>query len=433
MTPDLTFFAVLAGIAAVWSHVHGILERFRALVVTRVTIYSDTTTSIVSYLHAKGQVINWGDLYLQSTSTWVRPAKRVLEVLFEKTPVQPRLVWLNKRLIMFCSPAGTGANHSSNIPEDVNILVLTSLRGWLNVKQLTRDALEWAQDRKNSGHRYCVRQVRGSRVQVEQSTSSGPFADRILAPSGTFGRLKYLHWTEDEIGAPLPADPFSALSLCDVGHAAVQDFRRWLSLKDWYQERGIPWRRGHLYYGPPGTGKTSLTRAIAQSADMPVFAYDLSTLDNIQFSEAWQNMREATPCIALIEDIDGTFHDRDNVLKSDKRDTLTFDCFLNALGGIETCDGVFLVITTNKPELLADALGRPDLEGGGTSRPGRLDAAYCLKLPAVEQRREIITRICQECPEELIYESEGQSAAKVTELAIVAALNKMWSAKDEPK
>lgn len=251
--------------------------------------------------------------------------------------------------------------------------------------------------------------------------------------SSSCQRWNYLHWQEDEIGAPLPADPFSALSLCDVGHAAVQDFRRWLSLKEWYQERGIPWRRGHLYYGPPGTGKTSLARAIAQSADMPVFAYDLSTLDNIQFSEAWQNMREATPCIALIEDIDGTFHDRDNVLKSDKRDTLTFDCFLNALGGIETCDGVFLVITTNKPELLADALGSPDLEGGGTSRPGRLDAAYCLKLPAVEQRRQIITRICDEYPEELILESEGQSAAKVTELAIVTALNKMWYAKDEPK
>lgn len=78
--------------------------------------------------------------------------------------------------------------------------------------------------------------------------------------------------------------------------------------------------------------------------------------------------------IALIEDIDGVFHGRQNVLRgeSGQGSRLTFDCVLNCLSGVQTADGVFTVITTNHLELVDPALGRP-MASGDASRPGRLD------------------------------------------------------------
>ncbi|EWZ46330.1 hypothetical protein FOZG_02481 [Fusarium oxysporum Fo47] len=43
----------------------------------------------------------------------------------------------------------------------------------------------------------------------------------------------------------------------------LDDARSYLSSRSWYDEMGIPYRRGYLLYGPPGTGKTSLATALA--------------------------------------------------------------------------------------------------------------------------------------------------------------------------
>ena len=157
---------------------------------------------------------------------------------------------------------------------------------------------------------------------------------------------------------------------------------------------------------------------------MPIFAYDLSTLDNEQFAEEWLEMQESTPCMALIEDIDGTFHGRTNIRAQDNPRALTFDCFLNALGGVQTANGVFVVITTNLPAELDEALGQPR-EDGSTTRPGRLDRAFCLELPSVTQRAAIIHRIAGDIGNG-IDATEGMSAAQVTEYAIDMALKATW-------
>lgn len=126
-------------------------------------------------------------------------------------------------------------------------------------------------------------------------------------------------------------------------------------------------------------------------------------------------------------DIDGVFHGRENVLAkvNTMRDSLTFDCLLNAIGGIETADGTFIVVTTNRPDLLDDALGRPD-EVTGTTRPGRLDRAFRLPFPNEEQRSSILRRILGRCGDDDIAITEGMSAAQVTEWAVSMALQGVW-------
>ena len=230
-------------------------------------------------------MLNWGDRYIRSSSTWVRPLDRVAEVAYEHASMQPLIAWLNHRPLMFHCPQQSFSGGHSALPENTDVLILTGLRGFLDITALTRDALDHARQRQSNGRRYFVRRISGKR----DVSSDGPRAagSNSLAPSShdeIIHGLRFLHSQESDIGAPPPEHPYSALAHCSQGSSALDPYLRWLSLKQWYQQRGIPWRRGHLYYGPPGTGKTSLARALAQQADMPVFAYDLSTLDNEQFS-----------------------------------------------------------------------------------------------------------------------------------------------------
>jgi chaperone BCS1 len=41
-----------------------------------------------------------------------------------------------------------------------------------------------------------------------------------------------------------------------VVDSLVEDAQEFLGTENWYNEAGIPHRRGYLLYGPPGTGKS---------------------------------------------------------------------------------------------------------------------------------------------------------------------------------
>lgn len=45
----------------------------------------------------------------------------------------------------------------------------------------------------------------------------------------------------------------------------VDDVKAFIGNGKWYNERGIPYRRGYLLYGPPGSGKSSFIQALAVS------------------------------------------------------------------------------------------------------------------------------------------------------------------------
>ncbi|KAG8422730.1 hypothetical protein J3459_010115 [Metarhizium acridum] len=143
----------------------------------------------------------------------------------------------------------------------------------------------------------------------------------------------------------------------------------------WYADRGIPWRRGYLFFGPPGTGKTSFVAAIAAHLGLDVHILDLSE-PHMTDANLLRLFRTLPPRrIALIEDIDVSGIQRDgdskgaetNRVAANRRfmitESFSFSGLLNAIDGMAAEEGRILIMTTNKRELLDEAL----------SRPGRVD------------------------------------------------------------
>ncbi len=141
----------------------------------------------------------------------------------------------------------------------------------------------------------------------------------------------------------------------------VQDMRWFYAARDWYAERGVPWRRGYLFHGPPGTGKSSLIRALASE-----LALDIASLDVGRVTLTDDDLRDAMSaapkgCLIAIEDVDAVFTQR---AAGDKRAGVSFSGLLNAIDGVAAQEGRALIMTTNHKELLDPALiraGRADV------------------------------------------------------------------------
>lgn len=154
----------------------------------------------------------------------------------------------------------------------------------------------------------------------------------------------------------------------------LADLRWYLTSKEWYLKRGLPYRRGYLFDGAPGTGKTSLVMAIAGHLKLPVCLLNLGSLNNDD--SLMSAIIEAPPnAIVVIEDIDCADASaarksapaaKDTPRRANEDEDVEPDAtgvskagLLNALDGIATPDGRIFIMTTNHPEKLDPALIRP--------------------------------------------------------------------------
>ncbi|KAL2259919.1 hypothetical protein VTK26DRAFT_6242 [Humicola hyalothermophila] len=240
-----------------------------------------------------------------------------------------------------------------------------------------------------------------------------------------------------------PVRPMNTVVLDDQQKIRVlSDMNEYLhpATPRWYANRGIPLRRGYLFYGPPGTGKTSLSFALAGVFGLDI--YVISLLDPSLTEEDLLALFTSLPrrCVVLLEDIDSAglrrasdadssasssssssdddddkgSGDRDSKDAKDKKTKksrkskkdwkvsdlarelkrqqhsdssekkgISLSGLLNAIDGVASHEGRVLIMTTNKPETLDEAL----------IRPGRVDLQVAFSNATQEQARELFVRM----------------------------------------
>ncbi|MGD8193081.1 AAA family ATPase [Herbiconiux sp. P18] len=182
------------------------------------------------------------------------------------------------------------------------------------------------------------------------------------------------------------------------------------------RSQGQHLKRGVLLYGPPGTGKTLTVRHLLTRT--PGTTAVLLTGSSIRFiTEAAELARAMQPAIVVLEDVDLVAGDRS---MHQGPQPLLF-AVLDALDGLDGDADVAFVLTTNRVEVLEQALA---------DRPGRVDLAVEVPLPDQSARRRLFARYADGLPfsasavEEAADASEGTTGSFAKELmrrAVLAA------------
>jgi ATP-dependent 26S proteasome regulatory subunit len=193
---------------------------------------------------------------------------------------------------------------------------------------------------------------------------------------------------------------------------------------DALQRAGQHLKRGVLLYGPPGTGKTLTVRHLLSAT--PGITAVVLTGSSIRFiSAAAEIARTFQPALVVLEDIDLVAMERHS-----SPQPLLFEV-LDALDGLDGDADVAFVMTTNRIEVLEPALAE---------RPGRVDLAVEVPLPAPAERRRLFRRYAQSLPytdgtlEEAAERAEGTTGSFAKELmrrSVLRAVQEDREARDE--
>lgn len=165
-------------------------------------------------------------------------------------------------------------------------------------------------------------------------------------------------------GEPRRRRQFDSVILdSNIGEKILDDVNEFLNSRDWYSQRGVPYRRGYLLHGPPGCGKTSYITALAGKLDYDICQMNLS--NSALSDERLSYLLNVAPpnSIILLEDIDAAFLNRDQIDYSKSAyqglGRVTLSGILNVLDGVASSEERILFMTTNYPERLDPALTRP--------------------------------------------------------------------------
>ena len=144
-----------------------------------------------------------------------------------------------------------------------------------------------------------------------------------------------------------------------------------------------------LLYGPPGTGKTLLARAVAGEADVPFFSLSASEFVEMivgvgasRVRDLFQQAKTAAPAIIFIDELDAIGRSRGGGASfggHDEREQ-TLNQILTEMDGFTGSEGVIVLASTNRPEVLDAAL----------LRPGRFDRRVAVNPPDQRGRRLIL-------------------------------------------
>ncbi|KAL2214154.1 AAA-domain-containing protein [Sarocladium strictum] len=157
---------------------------------------------------------------------------------------------------------------------------------------------------------------------------------------------------------------------------------------DFYSSFGLAPSAGVLLWGPPGCGKTLVAQAVANEAQASFILINGPELLNKYVGESergvrdlFQRARSSTPCILFFDEIDSIVPRRDGA--GTEASTRVVNTLLTELDGVGDRSGIFVIGTTNRPDMIDEAM----------LRPGRLNERLLVDLPTEDERVDILRAI----------------------------------------
>ena len=175
--------------------------------------------------------------------------------------------------------------------------------------------------------------------------------------------------------------------------------------------------KGVLLFGPPGTGKTLLAKAVANEAESNFISVKGPELLDKYVGESEKGVREIfekarsnAPTVIFFDEIDAIATERGRNTNDSGVTERVVSQLLTELDGLESLEDVVVVATSNRPDLIDDAL----------LRPGRLDRHVHVPVPNESARRAIFGVHTREKPladdvniEELARRTDGYVGADI--------------------
>jgi cell division protease FtsH len=193
-----------------------------------------------------------------------------------------------------------------------------------------------------------------------------------------------------------PKVTFADVAGLDEAVEELEEIKDFLASPAKFQQMGAKIPKGVLLYGPPGTGKTLLAKAVAGEAGVPFFSISGSDFVEMfvgvgasRVRDLFEQAKATAPAIVFVDEIDAVGRHRGAGLGGghDEREQ-TLNQLLVEMDGFDQKQGVILLASTNRPDILDPAL----------LRPGRFDRQIVVDRPDLEGRKAILAVHAREKP-----------------------------------